>query len=327
MSFAPYIKEIGRGHNGSRDLPEEEAYHLFSAMLDGGIPELELGAILLSMRIKTESLSELLGFYRATSERIYSLTPPSGGVRPVVIPTYNGARHQPNLTALLAMFLQRLKIPVLLHGSLEGNGRVATAYILRELGIMPSATISQAQQALEQERFAFVPTQVLSPGLATLLNLRGRLGVRNSAHTIVKLIDPFKGEGMCLVSVSHPDYLKKISEFMLVVGMTGLLLRSTEGEAFANPKRRPQIAYFENGEEKVLFEAEAGPIKSVAGLPTDMTVGGTARWIRQALQGEVHMPMPLVNQLACCLYASGYTQDMNQAKAIAAVQSGSLAAA
>jgi len=31
-----------------------------------------------------------------------------------------------------------------------------------------------------------------------------------------------------------------------------------------------------------------------------------------------------VNQLACCLYVSGYTDDMNQAKAIAAVEAGGL---
>jgi hypothetical protein len=34
-----------------------------------------------------------------------------------------------------------------------------------------------------------------------------------------------------------------------------------------------------------------------------------------------------VNQIACCLYGAGYTADMNQAKAIAAVQTGSLLAA
>ena len=39
------------------------------------------------------------------------------------------------------------------------------------------------------------------------------------------------------------------------------------------------------------------------------------------------MPLPVVNQVACCLYGAGYTVDMNQAKAIAAVQTGSLLAA
>jgi hypothetical protein len=39
------------------------------------------------------------------------------------------------------------------------------------------------------------------------------------------------------------------------------------------------------------------------------------------------MPVPIANQLACCLYGTGYAQDLNQAKAIAAVETGSLAVA
>ena len=45
------------------------------------------------------------------------------------------------------------------------------------------------------------------------------------------------------------------------------------------------------------------------------------------LAGEAPVPLPIVNQLACCLFASDYANDMNQAKAIVAVETGSLAAA
>ena len=41
MSFAHYIKEIGRGVQDAGDLSEQDAYQLFGAMLDGGVPELE----------------------------------------------------------------------------------------------------------------------------------------------------------------------------------------------------------------------------------------------------------------------------------------------
>src|SRR4051812_24242128 len=93
VSYAHYLKEIGRGKRGSRDLSSDEAYQLFSAMLDGGVPELELGAIVLAMRIKTESLSELVGFHQAAFERVYQLQQAQGSLKPIVIPSYNGARH------------------------------------------------------------------------------------------------------------------------------------------------------------------------------------------------------------------------------------------
>ena len=62
MSYAPFIKEIGRGPKGSKPLSVQQAESLFGDMMDGRVPDLELGAIILSMRIKAESTDELLGF-------------------------------------------------------------------------------------------------------------------------------------------------------------------------------------------------------------------------------------------------------------------------
>ena len=327
MSFVHYLKEIGRGPNGSRPLDQDDAQQLMSAMLDGGVPDLEFGALLIAMRMKGESLDELLGFYQAVDKRLYHLVPPSAGPRPVVIPTYNGARRHPNLTPLLALWLRQFGVPVLLHGEMEGHGRVATVHVLRELDILPCTTLAQAETRLMNERIAFVPTSVFSPGLATMLSARNRLGVRNSAHTLVKLIDPFDGLGLRLISVSHPEYHKLLSEFLIATGFDALLMRGTEGEPYANPKRRPELLLFHGGEPQVLFEAESGPIKSLPAIPDTCDAGSTARWIKRVLAREAPTPLPLVNQIACCLYASGYAQDFNQAKAIAAVETGSLAAA
>ncbi len=324
MNLGRYIRDIAHGAGDTRDLPEESAYELFAAMLDGGIPDLELGAVLTALRLKTESAAELLGFHRALSERVYSLIPPAGALKPLVFSSYNGARRQANLLPLLLVILQRLRIPVLVHGTLEGGGRVATVYILRELGTMPCASLAQAQHVLDEEMLAFVPTAVLAPGLAPLLSLRSRLGVKNTAHNLVKLLDPFQGESVRVVSASQAAFLEKIETFFLETGYDALLLRSTEGESFANPRRRPRMTHFHDGGCAVLFEEEALPSRLNVGLPTGTDAPATAGWIRQALGGEAAIPHPLINQLACCLYASGYTEDLNQAKAIAAVEANAL---
>ncbi len=38
------------------------------------------------------------------------------------------------------------------------------------------------------------------------------------------------------------------------------------------------------------------------------------------LDKQIPLPKPIANQLACLLYASGYAEDVNQAKAIVAVE-------
>jgi len=196
--------------------------------------------------------------------------------------------------------------------------------VLRELGVLPCATLGQAQQALNNGSLAFVPTAVLSPGLADLLALKSRLGLRNSAHTIAKLIDPFGGAGVRLAAVTHPDYLVTLREFFLATGESALLMRGTEGEAFANPRKRPRIEMFDAGESAVLFEEEH--MMAAAGT-AEVDIKATAAWTLKALKSEVALPLPIVNQLACCLYATRYAADFNQAKAIVALETCNVAAA
>lgn len=320
MNYAHFIRELGRGSEGARDLSLDEARQLFGAMLDGGVPELELGAISIALRLKGESIDEMIGFLTAVNERQYSLQRPQGRPRPIVIPSYNGARKGINLTPLLALLLKRYGIPVVVHGLIEGYGRVTSAQVLRELGLMPSASISQGQQMLDESGFAFVPLSAVSPGLSNLLLLRSRLGLRNSAHSLVKMLDPFKGEGVLLAAATHPDYLELMRNVLAAQGIHGLLLRATEGEPYANPKRRPRIEHLHDGVCDILFEAEHDSLKTLPNLPESCDAKTTAEWTRKVMAGEIALPSPIANQLACCLFASGYADDFNQAKAIVAVE-------
>lgn len=337
MSLAQVIGTLvktgmhGEAHEGvheeAREFSEQEAYGLFAAILDGGLPELELGAALALLRCHRTTLPELLGFHSALIERRYRLNLPSAAARPVVFSSYFGAHTQPNLLPLLALVLQHLGVPVLVHGALSSSGRVASAYIFRELGVMPCVNLAQAQAQLEERKIAFVPTAVLAPGLAELLSLRGRLGFDNIAATMVKLLDPFDEESLLVIAGNDSMQQELLRSFLRLRGSNTLLLESTEGEAFANPQCRPELEYFRNGEPQVLFEAETFPLRNFAFLPQAVDAASTALWIRRVLIGEAPLPLPLVNQIACCLYGAGYTQDMNQAKAIVAVETGSLIAA
>ncbi len=324
MSYASYLKELGRGAQGARDLSQEEAHHLYAAILDGGVPDLELGALLIALRVKGESLEEMQGFMAAVDERTSHLASPQARVRPVVLPTYNGGRKEANLTPLLAKLLQQFGIPVLVHGLLESFGRVTTGHVFRELGVMPVASVSQVQSTLSSEGLAFVPLNAVCPGIHQLLSLRARMGLRNSAHSLVKLIDPFLGEGVLVAAATHPDFISLMRELMLGRGQRGLLLRGTEGEPFANPKRRPRLELIAEGSSQVLFEAEHDSLRTLPNLPEANDAVATARWIRKVLDKQIPLPKPLANQLACCLLASGYAEDLNQAKAIVSVETGCL---
>jgi anthranilate phosphoribosyltransferase len=326
MNYSNLIKELGRrGGEGVPELSEEEAYHLGGAMLDGGLPELELGAVLTALRMKPPSLPELLGLHRAAAERTHRLHWESREVRPLVLPTYGSVHEHPNMVPLMALLLQRLGVPVLIHGTLEGQGGCASAYVLRELGIMPATSLAQVERELQGRGLVFAPGGLLNPGLAALLALRQRLGARNCGHVLARLLDPLAGESLRVVNFAQPELVAVVRELLLGTGARALLLKGVEGEPFADPLRRPRIESFEYGEVQILFEEEAHALRGVPGLPAS-DVASTAQWTGQALAGRAPVPLPLINQLACCLYAAGLAQDINQAKAISAVNAGAISA-
>lgn len=243
-------------------------------------------------------------------------------MRPVVIPSYNGTRRGSNLTPLLALLLRRFGVPVLVHGLLEGYGRITSGHIFRELGILPAGSHGQAQQTLAADGLAFAPLSAIAPGLSSLLALRARMGVRNSAHSLVKMLDPFAGEGVILAAATHPPYLKTLRDIFCESRASALLLRATEGEPFANPKRCPRIEHLRDGRSEVLCETDHGSMKTLPQLPNGADAADTAAWTQKVLDGRVPLPQPIARQLAACLYANGHAKNFNQARAIVAVEGG-----
>lgn len=297
MNFAPYIKEIGRGAKGAAPLTASQAETLFGAMLDGEVPDLELGAIILSMRIKGETLAEVQGFVAALAARTPQLKLPDGP-RCVILPTYNGARRQPNLMPLVALLLQREGIPVLIQGRHDFESRVSPFDLLAALDIRPAASLAQAEEHLEHRRLSCLKLDQLVPGLDRLLALRPRLGVRNSGHTLAKLLDPCRGRSVRVVAVTHPEYLERMHDYLLGDGGSAMLLRGTEGETYANPRRQPRLEGFQDGRTLILAEAAEGGAPPLADLPDSPDIANNVACIRGMLAGETPIPAPIVTQVA-----------------------------
>lgn len=297
MDYTKQIKEIGRGAKGSRSLSREDAQALFGDMLDGKVPPLQLGAIVLAMRIKSESLDELLGFKAALDARLARIEAPAGA-RTVVLPTYNGARRRPNLMPLLAMMLARDGVPVLIHGRFDFDTRADPFALLRALDLPEAQTPEEAATLLARQRIAFIGVDRLLPGLDALLSLRPQLGLRNSGHSMTKMIDPMPGRSVRVVPVTHPEYMEKMTQFLRLDGGRSMLMRGTEGEAYANPARRPLITGFIDGQDQVLCEAEEG---SALTQPEDgIEAAVNARLIQDMFAGRLPVPQPLLDHAAAC---------------------------
>ena len=305
MAIASYIKEIGRGKEGARSLSEAQAYDLMSQVLDGTVTDLEVGAFALAMRIKGESIAELTGFLRATHERCIAIAP----TRPtIVLPSYNGARRLPNLTPLLALLLAQEGAQVMVHGPMLDAGRVSTAEIFRDLGLPFARNAEEIENGWARREPVFIATDDLCPPLARLLAVRRVVGLRNSGHTIAKLLAPCNG-GACLrvVNYTHPEYATMLGEFLAATDGDAVLLRGTEGEPVADPRRAPKLDVFIAGQPRADLSrpAHEGVLTELPVLPRGFDAATTAVYIQSVVSGEKPAPGPLSSQVECLVGALG----------------------
>lgn len=315
-TYAEYLSLLSK--DAGADLTDRDVALLAGAMLDGGVPDLELGALLGTLRMRSDSATLLLGLLDALGSRVVRWTVP-GQTCPVSLGCYGGTSESPDLTPLLALLLARFGIPVLMHGPLHAPSGMSVCLVLRELGVMPCANKDAATRELQEKCLAFVPDTLLAPGLASLLSLRVRLGALPLLLSAARMLDPFDAGSLVVAGAEGSGELDRMTAALATRGSRTLLLLGTEGQPFASPIVRPRMESWQCGVPTLLFEEDAAQARRSVALPPVADVRALASWTRQALEGARAIPSPLVNQLAACLYATGYCDDFNQAKALAVI--------
>jgi anthranilate phosphoribosyltransferase len=122
---------------------------------------------------------------------------------------------------------------------------------------------------------------------------------------MAKLVDPCRGRSVRVVAVTHPEYLERMDAFLRADGGRALLMRGTEGEIYANPRRCPEMKVYADGEVKIGVPGEEGGAPPLAGLPDAPSVSANAALIRSMLAGDTPVPEPILAQVAALKRLAG----------------------
>ncbi|NBY05918.1 MAG: DNA-binding protein YbiB [Betaproteobacteria bacterium] len=307
MGISAYLKEIGRGKEGARALSRAQAADLMGQLLDNQLTDLEIGAFCLAMRIKGETPDEMAGFLDATTCRLTPLDSPHQAPA-LVIPSYNGSRKMPLLTPLLAMLMARHGFAVLVHGCSTEAQRVSSEQVFAALDWPVTANTA----TLVPGKVRYLRTYDLCPALQKLLDVRRTVGLRNPAHSMVKMINPLRGPALLVSSYTHPEYAISMSQTLSLVQAHALLLRSTEGEPVADPRRTPAMIAFVHGQAMPMRTLQKGSLTELTPLPQDNDPETTARYIEDVLQGHQPVPPPIAQQVEVLLSLGHQVSDFHR---------------
>jgi anthranilate phosphoribosyltransferase len=305
-------------------LDEDAAAHLWGALLDDALDDVQVGALVAALAVAGETCDEIVGLRRAAQERVARWMP-SPSSRAVAIPVYGVVPGEALIAPLAAMLLRKFGVPVIVHGILDSPSGVSSAYVLRELGVLPCASLAQADVELAARGIAFLPVQLLSRAFAALLALRGRLGIENTAHLVAQALDPAYGAATGLGFSVEGTSSAHLDRLLDRCAADCVLLRWSAGRSPMNLSMRPRIERVHEGVRDTLFEADVQETRSLLPSPPH-DAHGMARWIERVTTGAIPVPVPALSLVAACLYAVGEAPDLAQAKAIAAIHAGRLAA-
>ena len=269
MTIAPYLREIGRGAKGARSLK-----HRSGTRPDGAVARrphrapLEVGAFAIGMRMKGESVDELIGFVQALHERLAPL--PSD--RPVIaIASYNGARRLPNLVPLLALLAgARRRACAGARPHCTTRDRVTTAQVFRGARHAPGAVARRRASRLGASRAApLCPRRCCRHALERLLQVRRTIGPAQQRAHDCQDARPGARRSLPAPDEPHPPRVRPADGRLRRTAQAHMgLLRGTEGEAVADPRRLPRQQIWLGGirQADLASEPEPGSLATLAGV-------------------------------------------------------------
>lgn len=305
--FAQYIRIIGKGKNGARSLTFDEAYNAFSMILKNEVLDVQLGAFLMLLRVKEESVDELVGFVQATKDQL--------NFKPLHVDldwsSYAGKRKHFPWFLLSALTLAHHGYKVVMHGAAGHTiNRVYTEQVLQYLGYSICQNENDVAKQLDKHNFAYLPLHVISPILSDLIGLRNIMGLRSPIHTLARLINPFNAKAT-MQAIFHPAYRSSHQQAAFKLGYeNSAVIKGEGGEFERNPDAKTLICGIKNGE---LYEHELPKLtdnRSPAEEELDLEIFKGV-WLDQ--QNHEYGEMAVIETIGIALYTMGVVSDFTEA--------------
>jgi len=229
--FAHFVRILGKGKRGARDLTREEAYEAMGLLLDDKVEDTQLGAFLMLLRHKEESAEEMAGFAEAVRERLQ--------VPRIAVdldwPSYAGKKRHLPWYLLAVKALAASGVRILLHGGgAHTAGRMYSEQLIALLDIPLCRDWDSVAKALDQQHLAFIPLGDWAPQLQRMIDLRNILGLRSPIHSLTRILNPLQAR--CgLQSIFHPGYQVTHRAASQLLADNTIVIKGEGGEIEINP--------------------------------------------------------------------------------------------
>ena len=278
-SLKPALARLATG----AALSEAESEEAFGIVMAGEATPAQIAALLMALRVRGETVAELVGAARAMLARMTRVATPPGAID--VCGTGGDAAGTLNISTAVSFVLAGTGVPVAKHGNRALSSKAGAADVLTALGVNVDVPVERLPAVLAAANCAFMFAPRHHAALRHAAGPRTELGTR----TIFNLLGPLANPGGVrrqLTGVFDPAWLGPMAETLAALGTERAWLVHGQGLDELSLAGDSQVVALDNGRLSAFTIApeDAG----LSRAPTSAIAGGDAAANAAALLALLH---------------------------------------
>jgi anthranilate phosphoribosyltransferase len=226
------LDALHRIANHGQSLARAEAREVMAEVLGGNCTDAQIAALLVALRMKGETVEEIVGFAEATRDAAtllhISLAPDhasaldmSGTGRDALVDTSGtggDACGTFNISTATAFVTAGAGVRVAKHGNRSISSKCGSADVMEALGVNIQLSPERAAQCLREVGICFLYAPDLHSSMKQVQKVRRELRMRTMFNLLGPLTNPAHASGQ-VVGVYALDMVEKLAEALSMLGL------------------------------------------------------------------------------------------------------------
>src|ERR1700733_8692106 len=211
---------------GGETLSADEAEAAFTIIMAGEATPAQIGALLMAMRVRGETVPEITGAVRAMRARMTAIEAPEGAID--VCGTGGDGAGTLNVSSAVTFVVAALGVPVAKHGNRALSSRTGGADVLAALGVNIDAPMERLAGILRESGAVFLFAPRHHPSMRHAAGPRVELGPRTIFNLLGPLANPARVRRQ-FTGVFAPEWAGPMAETLGRLGSETAWLRARPG--------------------------------------------------------------------------------------------------
>jgi len=208
------------------DLNRESAGWAMRQIMSGEASEGQIGAFMMALRSKGETVHELAGLVDVMLDNAVVLNTGSDAVD--IVGTGGDLVGTVNISSMASIVAAASGVPVLKHGSRSASGKTGSSEMLEVLGIKLDLAPAQVADVFREVGITFFYAPVFHPAMRWVAPVRKQLGVPTTFNFLGPLANPAQPIATAL-GVANQTIAPVMAQELAMRGRTALVFRSDDG--------------------------------------------------------------------------------------------------